>query len=170
LVLSGAALATVGFALLATIHVGSSYFPNVIAPAVICAFAMGILFTPLATAATAGVDRSESGLASGILNTSRQVGGSLGLAILATLASGAAVSYFSVHAMGSMVPEGICNVDPVKPAFASLCAHASTAGYDRAFLISAGITAVAFLAAFLIPKTTKENHVAGAPPIAVIPE
>ena len=170
LVLSGSALATAGFVGLSFIHASSTYFPAVIIPAVVCAFAMGILFTPLATAATSGVDRSESGLASGILNTSRQVGGSLGLAILATLASSATAAYFLDHSGTSRVPEGICNANHVPGGLVQLCEHAQTTGFDRAFLISAGITATAFLATFLIPKTTKENHVAGAPPIAVIAE
>ena len=55
----------------------------ILCPRFICAFAMGLLFSPLATAATAGVDRADAGLASGVLNTARQVGGSLALAILA---------------------------------------------------------------------------------------
>jgi len=156
LVLVGTILATLGFVALSRISEVSSYFPDVIGPGALCAFAMGILFTPLAMAATAGVDRSESGLASGILNTSRQVGGSLGLAILATLAASATAAWAGAN-RGAMTT-------------ASGQAHAATVGYDRAFLVSAAITAAAFVAAFLIPATTRENHVAGAPPVPVIPE
>ena len=156
LVLVGTVLATLGFVALSRISEVSSYFPDVIGPGALCAFAMGILFTPLAMAATAGVDRSESGLASGILNTSRQVGGSLGLAILATLAASATAAWAGAN-RGAMTT-------------ASGQAHAATVGYDRAFLVSAAITAAAFVAAFLIPATTRENHVAGAPPVPVIPE
>ena len=56
-------------------------------PGCIIALALGLLFTPLAAAATAGVPYTEAGLASGVLNTSRQMGGSLGLAVLATIAT-----------------------------------------------------------------------------------
>jgi sugar phosphate permease len=48
---------------------------------------LGLSFVPVTIAAVAGVDRSEAGLASGLVNTSRQVGGSLGLAALATIAT-----------------------------------------------------------------------------------
>ncbi|OYV65263.1 MAG: hypothetical protein B7X07_03700 [Actinobacteria bacterium 21-64-8] len=78
----GATLATLGFLGISLIKVHSSYTGTVLVPSVICAFAMGLLFAPLATAATAEVNRSDAGLASGVLNTSRQVGGSLALAIL----------------------------------------------------------------------------------------
>jgi EmrB/QacA subfamily drug resistance transporter len=156
LVLVGTVLATLGFLALSRISASSSYFPEVIGPGALCAFAMGILFTPLAMAATAGVDRSQSGLASGILNTSRQVGGSLGLAVLATLAASASTAWAGLHSSEMRTLAGK--------------ATAATVGFDRAFLVSAGITAAAFLASFLIPATTREQHVAGAPPTPVIPE
>ena len=170
LVFLGASLATIGFYGLSKIHPHSNYFPAVIVPAMVCAFAMGILFTPLATAATAGVDRSESGLASGILNTSRQVGGSLGLAILATLAASATASQFHSTSAGATGSYNLLCQIHQSPLLFSACKSAETHGFNVAFLISAGITATALVAAFLIPKTTKENHVAGAPPIPVIPE
>lgn len=87
LLLAGTLLVTAGFGWLSRIGPGSHYWGAVFGPGVIISLALGLLFTPLASAATTGVERSEAGLASGLLNTSRQIGGSLGLAILATLAS-----------------------------------------------------------------------------------
>ena len=83
----GAVLGTLGFLWISLIKPADSYAGHILVPSFICAFAMGLLFAPLATAATAGVDRANAGLASGILNTARQVGGSLALAILATIAT-----------------------------------------------------------------------------------
>ncbi len=50
---------------------------------------MGLTFVPVTLIATSGVESSDAGLASGLLNTSQQIGGALGLAILSTLATGA---------------------------------------------------------------------------------
>ena len=86
LLLIGTSLATLGFIWLSRIGVHSSYAVDVLAPSAACALAVGVLFTPLASVATTGVDRADAGLASGVLNTSRQLGGSLGLAVLGTLA------------------------------------------------------------------------------------
>ncbi len=128
----GATLATLGFFWLSFIEPHSSYATDIMAPSFLCAFAMGILFAPLATAATAGVDRADAGLASGMLNTSRQVGGSLALAILGTVAA-----------------------DDT----ASLAGHlskaaAEVAGYQRVFQISGVITLVALFATAALPRAT----------------
>ena len=63
-----------GFLWISLIKPADSYAGHILVPSFICAFAMGLLFAPLATAATAGVDRADAGLASGLLNTARQVG------------------------------------------------------------------------------------------------
>jgi len=129
ILISGASLATVGFLWISMIQPRSSYLGAILAPSIICAFAMGILFTPLATAATAGVDRAEAGLASGLLNTSRQVGGSLALAALATAAADRAATF----------------VEPTSPA-------ALVSGYHRAFLISAGLSVIALAVSLAVPR------------------
>ena len=83
----GAVLATLGFLWISLIKPADSYAGHILAPSFVCAFAMGLLFAPLATAATSGVDRADAGLASGLFNTARQVGGSMALAMLATVAT-----------------------------------------------------------------------------------
>ncbi|MFI5036356.1 MAG: MFS transporter [Acidimicrobiales bacterium] len=127
----GATLGILGFSWISMIQPHSSYAGSILAPSIICAFAMGILFTPLATAATAGVDRSEAGLASGLLNTSRQVGGSLALAALGTAALERSATFAN-------------RTSPV----------ALVSGYQRAFEISAGIAAMALLVSLAMPRLT----------------
>ena len=128
----GATLATLGFLGISLIKVHSSYAGVVLVPSIICSFAMGLLFAPLATAATADVERSDAGLASGVLNTSRQVGGSLALAILGTVAADRTTA--TLRALGV----DVARVD----------------GYQRAFQISAVITFVGLLVTFALPRAT----------------
>jgi EmrB/QacA subfamily drug resistance transporter len=130
LLLAGTLLVTAGFFWLSRIGPGSHYWGAVFGPGVVVSLALGLLFTPLAAAATAGVERSEAGLASGLLNTSRQIGGSLGLAILATLAS--------THTL-ALERTGVAT------------GHALAEGFARAFLIGGGIGIAAFVAAFVVP-------------------
>jgi hypothetical protein len=87
LLLTGTVLAACCFAWLSAISPDSSYWAHVFGPGCVIALALGLLFTPLAAAVTAGVAFADTGLASGVLNTSRQIGGSLGLAVLATIAT-----------------------------------------------------------------------------------
>jgi len=73
------------FTIAHTMKVGGNYWHNVFPGLALCAFGMGFSFISMTLAATSGVPKHFSGLASGVLNTSQQVGGALGLAILAAV-------------------------------------------------------------------------------------
>jgi EmrB/QacA subfamily drug resistance transporter len=156
IVTTGASVATVGFFFLSRLTPDASYVTAIMLPSVAVAFALGLLFSPLAAAATSTVAPSDAGLASGILSTSRQVGGSLGLAVLATIATSRAVS------LVGPLPS------PVSPAYhtpANLAAI--TSGFNVAFRCSAGLTLAAVLAAMLLrgvyPVRQRSPQVAPAP-------
>jgi EmrB/QacA subfamily drug resistance transporter len=129
----GATLATLGFFWLSLIQPESNYWGHVLVPGFITAFAMGLLFSPLAMSATSSVDRADAGLASGVLNTSRQVGGSLALAGLATVATDRTASSLLHHVSTNA---------------------ALTDGYQRAFQISSVITLLALGLTFAVPRLT----------------
>lgn len=133
LLLTGTVLAACGFAWLSAISPDSSYWAHVFGPGCLIALALGTLFTPLAAAATAGVAFTDAGLASGVLNTSRQIGGSLGLAVLATIATDRAHAALTAGHGSVSVPAAL------------------NAGYSRAFVVAAGLSIAAALAAVIVP-------------------
>ncbi len=85
----GPAGAAVGLAWLGQLSAGNSYFAHVFGALVIIGLGVGMSFVPMTMAATADVPLHQAGLASGLINTTRQVGGAVGLAVMATIAAGA---------------------------------------------------------------------------------
>ena len=79
-----------GFLLLSGVTPGGTYVQTVLLGAVLSALGMGFTLVPATIVAMQGVERAQSGVASGLLNTSRLVGGALGLAVLSTIAAGQA--------------------------------------------------------------------------------
>jgi len=81
------ALIAIGLFWFSQIDVGGSYTSDILGPSVIAAIGLGFSFVPTTIAAVSGIQDSEQGLASGLINTSQQIGGALGLAILASIAN-----------------------------------------------------------------------------------
>lgn len=139
-VLSGGLLVSAaGLALLSRIPVNGNYGTDVLPAAIIIAFGLGLTFVPLTIAAVQGVKSSEVGLASGLINTTIQVGGALGLAILSTIST----DRFNVL---------------IKGAHGSLAyPTALTGGFHYAFIAAALILAVGSVFVFLLlPKKVED--------------
>jgi MFS family permease len=83
----GMVLTVIGMVLFARMPVGGSYATDVLPGMIIGSLGMGAIFMPLTLVATTGLRDEDQGLASGLFNTSQQVGGALGLAILSTIAA-----------------------------------------------------------------------------------
>jgi EmrB/QacA subfamily drug resistance transporter len=130
LVLIGAALA-----LFAQAPVDGSYVRHVLPVMILLGFGAGVCFPALMTLAMSGATQSDAGLASGLVNTTAQVGGALGLAVLATL---------SATRSESLIENG------------DFTASALTGGYHLAFLIGAGLVVVAIAVAVTVLKPERQ--------------
>lgn len=137
---AGTLLAAAGFGGLTLIGPRSGYWSAIIGPGCLISLALGLLFTPLAAAATSGVDRNEAGLASGVLNTSRQMGGSLGLAVLATIAIDRTHSALAHGGTGAR--------------------SALTSGYALAFGVAAVVCLVGLVASLIVPGRPRSGAAA----------
>jgi EmrB/QacA subfamily drug resistance transporter len=84
----GMVLTAAGLVLLTQLPVHGSYVADVLPAMILTSLGMGAVFMPLTLVATTGLDNEDQGLASGLFNTSQQIGGALGLAILSTIAAG----------------------------------------------------------------------------------
>ncbi len=87
--LLGVVIAVVGLLLFLRLEPGGSYVSDVLPAIIVVSVGMGLVFVPVTLIATSGVGAETAGLASGLFNTSQQIGGALGLAILATLSASA---------------------------------------------------------------------------------
>jgi EmrB/QacA subfamily drug resistance transporter len=143
----GMVLVAAGLALFARAPVDGSYVRDVLPVMVMLGFGIGACFPALMTIAMSGATREDAGLASGLVNTTAQVGGALGLAVLATV---------SASRSDNLLASG------------SATASALTSGYHLAFLIGAGLVVAAIIVAVTVIKPDErvepETAPAGAEP------
>ncbi len=139
----------------------SSGYGDIFGPLVAVGIGMGLSFVPLTLNAVAAVRGRESGLASALLNTSQQVGGSLGLAALVTVAATATRDRIlqGTSALHAGFGAGSGSVAAAKQ---QLAASAAIHGYQSAFLGGAGTASLAFLIALLLlrarPPLEMDHH------------
>jgi EmrB/QacA subfamily drug resistance transporter len=141
--LPGLAMIAIGLGLLVRVPVDGHYVPDVLPVMLLIGIGGGLVFPSLFTLALSSAGPEDSGLASGLVNTSQQVGGAIGLAILASL---------STTRSKSLLDGG------------ESTASALTSGYQLAFTIGAGLVIVAIMlaAALLRPEPTGAREVEAA--------
>jgi predicted MFS family arabinose efflux permease len=168
LLLAGSAIAAGGMLWLSQISEHSTYAGGLLGPMMLTAAGLGTVFMPLTLVALSRVEDRDAGLASSLLNTGQQVGGSIGLALLGTVAwtvvansirsqvtaaaAAAARAGHAVQPQGGHLPAAITD-------------HALAVGFSRGFLVSAGIAMLAFVITLAVIRV-KRADLAGAPAAA----
>jgi EmrB/QacA subfamily drug resistance transporter len=138
----GLVLMAIGLLLFTRVPVDGDYLRDVLPVMLVLGTGAGLFFPSLMTIAMAGVEPHESGLASGLINTSLQVGGSIGLAVLAGLA---ATRSSNLLESGSSTPAAL------------------TGGYHLAFLVGAGLVLLGLLTAFWMrPEIVRQDDALAA--------
>ncbi|WP_082372924.1 MFS transporter [Nocardia sp. NRRL S-836] len=136
LVPAGCVLSAIGMAILTGIHADSSYAGAVLPALLVTGIGFGLIFGPVQNAATSGVRSHDAGVASAMVTTAQQIGGSIGTAVFSSLATTATAKYLSTHAATAAQPTTIT--------------EATLAGYHLVFWIAAAIfLSSAVLAALL---------------------
>jgi EmrB/QacA subfamily drug resistance transporter len=148
LIITGLLVSAAGFLWQAQLGTSSGLFTGVILPGVVIFLGIGLALTPVAMTATSGVPGAEAGIASGLANASRQIGGSFGLVALTGIAAA-----YTRHLLGG--GGATAAVD-----------HALVSGYDRAFLYAAGILGLCVLVTLTLPRPRPVAAPAPVPPAA----
>jgi EmrB/QacA subfamily drug resistance transporter len=97
----GFVVAAVGMLLMTQLEIGSSYSSIILPAMVLLGLGMGTAFMPAMSLATLGVEPRDAGVASAMVNTSQQVGGAIGTALLNTIAASATTAYIKDHIAGA---------------------------------------------------------------------
>jgi EmrB/QacA subfamily drug resistance transporter len=140
--LTGLAFVAAGLLWFSQVSVHGTYTADVLGPSLLAAVGLGFSFVPVTIAAMSGTEQSEAGLASGLINTSQQIGGALGLAILATIATARTDDVMSTRGGPGELPRAL------------------TEGFQSAFLAGAGFAVLGVIAAlFLIRSRDSREHV-----------
>jgi EmrB/QacA subfamily drug resistance transporter len=134
---TGFVLATLGMLWLTQLPAGSAYLTHVVPSMLLISLGMGHVFVPLSSTALLGVPNHDAGAAAALVNTMQQVGGSLGVAFLNTIATSTTASYAVAHGGPS--------------------AEAAVHGYSVAFAIAAGILVVAAISVVALIRPQRDR-------------
>ncbi|HEV2528377.1 MAG TPA: DHA2 family efflux MFS transporter permease subunit [Thermomicrobiales bacterium] len=149
LIPAGMVMAALGLLYLTRMDLGSTYAVDILPALLVMGVGMGLIFATATSVGTLGVDPDDAGAGSAFLNTVQQVGGSIGTALLSTIAATAATDYLATRAA---TPEAI--------------AQASIESYSAAYWWSAGLFLVgAILTALILRSGRPQPPVEGSQPV-----
>jgi EmrB/QacA subfamily drug resistance transporter len=141
--IAGLLLATISVALLMRLPVDGHYFADLFPAFVLGGTGLGFSFVPVTIASLTGIERADAGVASGLVNTARQIGGAIGLAAISTVAASATASYAHAHALSAA------------------SAPATVDGFQASFDVLGGllVAAIVITAVFLRPARQRVEEV-----------
>jgi EmrB/QacA subfamily drug resistance transporter len=169
LLISGALITTVGMLWLSRLTDHSTYVNGLLGPTLVTAFGLGLLFVPISLVSLSKVANNDAGVASSLLNAGQQVGGSIGLAVLGTVAWSKFAN--SIHSQTAAAAAAAAktgqHLSAAKQAAlqAKITDHAFAVAFSRGFLVAACISLVALVITLLAIRVRKED-LAGINPMA----
>jgi EmrB/QacA subfamily drug resistance transporter len=148
--ITGLVLIATGLLWFTRLPVDGVYLSDIVGPMVLAACGLGFAFVPVTIAAVSGISEDDSGLASGLINTSQQAGGALGLAVLATIANTRTLDVMlAAHGSPAAQPGAL------------------NEGFHSAFLTGAGFAVLGILAALVMIRSSDSRALVGASPAEV---
>ncbi len=168
LMLAGSAIGAGGMYWLSRINEHSTYVNGLLGPIIVTALGLGMLFMPVTLVALSKVEDKDAGLASSLLNTGQQVGGSIGLALLGTVAWTAVAN--SIHAQAAAAAAAAARTGHGVHVAASgaipkaIYAHALSVGFSKGFLLSSAIALLALVVTIVMIRVRRED-LAGVNPM-----
>jgi EmrB/QacA subfamily drug resistance transporter len=149
LLIAGAAASAGGMYWMSRVTEHGTFAGGLLGPGLVIGLGLGLLLVPLQLVAMAGVGEADSGVAASLLNAGRQVGGSLGLAVLGTVAWTVVADNTRAHAAGLRT---------------AAYQHALAVGFDRAFLVAAAIAVLIVPVAVLMIRPRRDVLAGGTAP------
>jgi hypothetical protein len=177
LLIAGSLIASGGMAWLSRITEHSTYTSGLLGPMLVTAAGLGMLFMPLTLVALSRVSDRDAGLAASLPNVGQQVGGSIGLALLGTVAWTVVANtvHHSVASAKAAAAAAAQAGHPVhvsaaqaKAATATIYDHALSVGFSRGFEVSAGIMLLALIVTLAFVRVKRED-LAGAEAMVNVP-
>jgi len=141
---AGFVLGVIGMFIFTQMAFDAAYWPNILPGMIVMSLGMGLIFVPLSAVALFGIGNHDAGVASAVLNTSQQIGGSVGLAFLNTIAASATTAYVVAH-MGEAQSDPAYGIKSL------------VYGFDTAFWWSLAILAAAGIIWVVLVNMSKED-------------
>jgi predicted MFS family arabinose efflux permease len=158
LMITGSTIMAGGMIWLSRISEHSSYAGGLLGPMMLTALGVGLVFVPLSLVSLTKVSNADAGIASSLLNVGQQVGGSIGLAILGTVAWSAVAN--SLHTQAAAAAKaGAQHVSGANAAALQkvMTDHALAIGFSKGFLVSAAIAVLALVITLVAIRVTRQD-------------